>query len=148
MRPGFLLLLLQQLAINPHHFLRCSETAEPVDVYGHVTAMSSSPDLTQSHSSDLSPKNPGAVRMNVGMAASSAGRSGAGTSGAFVGAGAAAAVDATDASPGRRQAALGRRGSVELTKSEEDLFNEGKRVHSVQDCMFLLPVLARLSLTQ
>ena len=43
-------------------------------------------------------------------------------------AGAAGAGGVTDAASGlgARQAAMGRRGSVELTKSEEDLFNEGQ----------------------
>ena len=95
-------------------------------MYGHVTAMSSSPDLTQSHSSDFSPKNAASNNAHAAAASKMAVKTD-GVGGAVgIGVGGGASMAGSDVS-GRadRQSTLGRRGSVELTKSEEDLFKEG-----------------------
>ena len=100
---------------------RHSESGEPVEVYGHVTAMSSSPDLTQSQSSDLSPR-----KLSATPVATAAGKYAetAPVDTKVAGADSAAATGISASRVGR-EVALGRRGSVELTKSEEDLFKEG-----------------------
>ena len=101
-----------------------SESGEPIEVYGHATAMSSSPDLTQSQSSDLSPKKlSGATASRANAATASPALS------KYPGIAAAGSkVAGGPSSPAERAATLGRRGSVELTKSEEDLFKEGMMI--------------------